>query len=308
MRKTVDRIPHGPLPAGLLLTLGTVLTFAPDHYLPMLARAFLLEWVLLFVFLSCIALALRWWWLFGAAITSMLLLVPPMVPARSADTSAAARDLRIAHLNVLQPNRAYAAVVEASLATDADLLSFQEVAPAWASALTQGLQGTYPHHVIVPGNDCYGIALFSKRPLLRARVLHLTGHPVIDATVHVGAQDVRVLAMHASSPGSYAEYRDRNLQLDRLAAVVQASQEPVVVVGDLNTVGWDEAFRRLCQRTGLRENAGTPVATWPSLAGLALIPLDHVLATPAVAIGTPCSFRIPGSDHRGLVADLDLRP
>jgi endonuclease/exonuclease/phosphatase family metal-dependent hydrolase len=46
--------------------------------------------------------------------------------------------------------------------------------------------------------------------------------------------------------------------------------------------------------------------TWPSLGPLALIPLDHVLLSPQLAPAAFRSFRIPGSDHRGIMATIAL--
>lgn len=307
MRTFLRRFPDGPLHAGIVLALGVVLAFAPDHFLPMLVRAFLLQWLLFFGVLAALGTWQRRWWLTGASAGAALLVVMPAVPARTVPIGTAAdAELRIAHLNVFQPNDAFAEVLQAARATDADVLSFQEVDERWAQALVQGLGADYPYHRIAPRGNCYGIALFSRRPFEHADVLYLTERPVIDATVRTEAGPVRVLAVHASSPGSYREFRDRNRQLDRLAEVVGASDRPVAVVGDLNTVSWDHALRRLCASTGLRESADAPSATWPSIAGLALIPLDHVLATPALDILAPRSFPIPGSDHRGLVAGLRL--
>ena len=55
--------PHRELlPANIVLTIAVALAFSPDAYLPMLARAFLLQWSALFVVLALLLLwrKLRW--------------------------------------------------------------------------------------------------------------------------------------------------------------------------------------------------------------------------------------------------------
>jgi endonuclease/exonuclease/phosphatase family metal-dependent hydrolase len=63
----------------------------------------------------------------------------------------------------------------------------------------------------------------------------------------------------------------------------------------------------LCDRTGLREELGPAQATWPSFAGLALIPLDHILVTKQLAVTGLDLFSISGSDHRGVAATIRSR-
>ncbi|HEX2616264.1 MAG TPA: endonuclease/exonuclease/phosphatase family protein, partial [Flavobacteriales bacterium] len=189
-------------------------------------------------------------------------------------------------------------------ASDADVISFQEVSPQWAEALVNGLSATYPYHIAEPRTNCYGIALFSRLPFMSAQVISLQGTPAVDARINTAQGPVRLLAVHAESPGSYGSFQRRNAQLEQLAGVIGDGEEPTVLLGDLNTVSWDQALRRLCKRSQLVEGQEAGAATWPSAWGLALIPIDHVLVSPGLGVRALQPFHIPGSDHRGLVAQL----
>ena len=212
--------------------------------------------------------------------------------------------LRVAQMNLLQPNDEHAATLEAALATDADVLSFQEVSPAWADALADCLAARYPYSCVVPGTNCYGIALFSRIRFEDAHVFHLSGTPAIDATLRTASGTVRVLCVHATSPGDYSNFRERNEQLALLAPLIAISDLPTVLIGDLNTVSWDHAFRKLCACAGLKERSCDVTATWPSFFGFACIPIDHVLTSDELHVSALSTFAIPGSDHRGVVAQL----
>ncbi|MCC7502331.1 MAG: endonuclease/exonuclease/phosphatase family protein [Flavobacteriales bacterium] len=305
MKKLLIRKDRDVLVAALILTVATGLAFAPDAFLPMLARAFLLEWVLVFVIILAWAIWRRQAWTGAASAMACLMVLlqldAPVAPSVWQRTDAS---LRVAQMNLLQPNRRHAEVVRLALESDADVISFQEVSEAWAEVLEQELGQTYPFHRIVPGVHCYGIALFSRLPVERLNVLVLEDTPVIEAVVSSSKGPVRVFSVHASSPGSWSDHRRRNAQLKQLSTIVKSDAMPTVVVGDLNTVGWDKAMWRLCVNSGLRIGTSSTSPTFPSLFGLALIPIDHLLVSPGAAVVASRTFFIPGSDHRGLIVDV----
>lgn len=309
MKKLLARWPEGPMGAGLLLALATILAFAPDQFLLMMARAFLLQWSIAFVLLALVAAVTRRWWTLAAALVSaVLVLLPPLRTIQEAAVPESGPELlRVAQLNVLQPNRHHADVIAAALGSNADVLSFQEVSPAWSAALEQGLAARYPYHTAVPGTNCYGIALFSRLPFDAVHVRRSGRRPFVDAVVRTPQGPVRVLAVHTASPGSMSSFAARNHTLQELAELTRDPELSTILIGDLNTVPWDSAFQHLCRRGGLREEAQGERATWPSALGCALIPLDHILTTGHLYASARSTFRIPGSDHRGLVATIHRR-
>lgn len=308
IRKILSRWTDGPIAAGVLLALGCALAFAPDPFLLMLARAFLWQWALCAAAIAVFAFFTRRWWSgAAAAIVAVLLAFPPQRTIQSEITGTGEKLVCVAQMNIFQPNDDHDAVIAAAIATDADVISFQEVSPTWASVLQQRLAAKYPYHRMVPQNNCYGIALFSRLPFVRVEVLPLQRRSMLLAEVATSGGPVRLLSVHATSPGSYGHYLQRNAQLNDLASMVNESPMPVVLFGDLNTVSWDRALVNLCARTGLREHADNTDATWPSFAGIALIPLDHILVTQELAVDGLNIFRISGSDHCGVTAIIRSR-
>jgi endonuclease/exonuclease/phosphatase (EEP) superfamily protein YafD len=308
IRRLLSRWTDGPVAAGVLLALGCALAFAPDPFLLMLARAFLWQWSLCALVIAVFAFFTRRWWSGAAAsLVALLLAFPPQRTVQPEVTGTGAALVRVAQMNVFQPNDDHTEVLSAAIATNADVISFQEVSPTWAEVLLRGLSERYPYHRLVPGNNCYGIALFSRLPFLRVDVLPLQRRSMLSAEVATPAGPVRLLSVHATSPGSYGHFRERNAQLEELATVVNGSPMPLVLFGDLNTVSWDHALENLCSRTGLREHVHNTDATWPSFAGMALIPLDHILVTRELSVDALDIFGISGSDHRGITAVIRSR-
>jgi endonuclease/exonuclease/phosphatase (EEP) superfamily protein YafD len=290
-----------------MLSVACFLAFAPDSYLPMLARSFLVQWTALFLILSIVFLWYRSWWSASSALlgTALLAIQIPVPEAPEPDASTGSM-LRVLHMNVWQPNESYGSAIEEALSSEADVISIQEVDRHWARELTSRLGPSYPYARIEPRSNCYGIALFSRLPFERVSTKFLDGTPLIEAWFNVGGRSVRVISVHATSPISYEHFHQRNRQLDGLVPIVAATAIPTILVGDLNTVPWDGAFGRFCSRSGLQATQVKGSRTWPSLGPLALIPLDHVLLSGRASATSITSFHVPGSDHRGLLAEIKL--
>ncbi|MCB0771699.1 MAG: endonuclease/exonuclease/phosphatase family protein [Flavobacteriales bacterium] len=296
-----------PVRTGVMLSVACFLAFAPDCYLPMLARSFLVQWTALFLILSAAFLWLGSWWSAVSAMvgTGLLLMQIPMPLAGGPDPPTGSM-LRVLHMNVWQPNERYGSAIEEALSSEADVISIQEVDRHWAVELISRLGPSYPYARIEPRSNCYGIALFSKLPFERVNTMYLDGAPLIEARFSVAGEPVRVISVHATSPISYEHFHRRNRQLEGLVPIVAATTIPTILVGDLNTVPWDGAFGRFCSRSGLRAAPVKGSRTWPSVGPLALIPLDHVLLSGQASATSISSFHVPGSDHRGLLAEIIL--
>ena len=309
MRRLLHILPPDGVTAAALIAAGLLLAFAPDAHLPMMARAFLWPCSVLFGVLAIAAWSTgRRWSTAAALIAAILAGTPSRGLVQSTVAAGGEAALRVAQMNVLQFNDRHADVVAVALASDADVIAFEEVDPAWSAALVTGLGDAYPHRCVHPAGDLFGIAVFSRLPLGVVAVRDLLGSPMIAATVRTPAGPVDLLAVHARSPDRPAHFRLRNAQFGQLVAHVTACANPVVLVGDLNAASWDDALVTLGRATGLREHPRNLRPSWPAFAGLALVPIDHVLVHPALAVESLSHFTIPGSDHRGLLADIVRRP
>ncbi len=293
----------------MLLAGGTILAFAPDAWLTMMARAFMFQWAILFALLTVVMV---WRKQVAMAISSLACLI--MVAVQLDHSSPAQRTsgndhgIRLLHMNVWQPNVRYAEILQQALEEDADIISFQEVDPAWARALLGGLSEKYPYHLLEPRTDCYGIALFSKLPLEKLGTIGMHGSTFIEARLLVNGAPLRVICAHATSPISYDHFRRRNAQLRDLAELLQQDTITTIMVGDLNTVNWDGAFRRFNKRSGMHAVTDPDLRTWPSIGPIALIPLDHIFISPGLGIAHLSHFKVAGSDHRGLLAQISIPP
>lgn len=294
--------------ATAVLFFASTIAFAPEGYVVMLIRSLMPIWALGLLALCLWAGFHRHWWLASTVLLgSVVALEQWMLPSFGRIQEVEGRSLRMVHLNVWQPNDSYEAVINSIRRSDADLVSVQEVSPAWAEAIRHGLLENYPYQIVLPSTNCYGIALLSRVPLRRANLINPAGADFIEAEVMLGRQAIRVITAHATSPTGYVDFQRRNAQLAFLAEHISRIDGSVVLIGDLNTVHWDDAYVRLCARGGLRPLSHPAQVTWPSVGPIALIPLDHALVKGATTGGRLECFDIAGSDHRGLMVELQVR-
>jgi endonuclease/exonuclease/phosphatase (EEP) superfamily protein YafD len=185
-----------------------------------------------------------------------------------------------------------------------DVLVVLEVSDAHARAWSLGEQ--YPHRVVVPRADPFGIALLSRHPIRQQAVIegeHDT--PRIEAVLDWQGQEITVVAFHPMPPISVADHLQRN---DLLAALAQRfTNTPTVIVGDFNATPWSSAFA-VPERNGFAR-ASSLQPTWPAAwGGVVGLPIDQVIVSRHWAVAERAVGTDIGSDHLPVAVSLSRRP
>ncbi len=236
-----------------------------------------------------------------------LALITPLYFGRPAAPDSPGPTYRALLLNVGTKLGDPARVAELIAQQDPDLLVLEEVSTWWMEQLDAALHG-YPHRVVHPRSDNFGIAFLSKLPLADAQVLWLggAGLPTVHARIASPDGAFTVIATHPMPPGGAEVTRMRDAQLAALPAVVASVEGPVLLLGDLNTTPWSHAFHLLRRESRLRDSArGFGLQpTWPTTLWPLFIPLDHCLHSPGIHIVDRWIGDAVGSDHLPLVVDF----
>ncbi|MFH8729683.1 endonuclease/exonuclease/phosphatase family protein [Streptomyces termitum] len=219
----------------------------------------------------------------------------------------------VARIRVLAANVEYGAaapaVIDLARRERPHLLYVSECGPSCARTLDAALSRQLPYRVSVDAPGAGGSVLLSAHPLRdRSAVPAAMGMP--GATADIAGRAVRVQLAHPAPPvpGQVGRWK---AELARLGDALPDGL-PAIVAGDFNASQDHAAFRTLLSRHFLRDAARVTGAsrtpTWPTEGPLPpYVQIDHVLATPDVL--TPVATRflpLPGSDHRAVLADLDL--
>jgi endonuclease/exonuclease/phosphatase (EEP) superfamily protein YafD len=234
-------------------------------------------------------------------------LLPYWLPAAAEDTADFAT-LRIVSLNVLADNTDTGRTLGYLGGCGADVVVLLEVDDDWAEAVA-ALEPLYPHRIVHPRDDRFGIAVLSRLPLARERIEPLAaGPPVVLVELPVGKEGCLLVAAHPPAPIA-ADWSDRrDTQLAAIGDVAAAESRPVIVAGDLNATPWSHGFRQLVRLRGLRDSAvGCGVqATWNARHWAPRIPIDHVVVSPEVKVIARRVGPDVGSDHLPVEATLAI--
>ncbi len=313
--------------AGTLVWIATLAGFAASlGWLFEIACHFRLQYAVILAFLT-IAFALRRMpvaaGLFAiGALINLLVLGLYLVPANRSSVSSG-KPFRLLLLNVNTQNPHHARVIAFVRAQAPDIAAFLEVDPAWFDALST-LRTEYPHLVAEPRDDNFGIALFSRLPLLPGQIVYLgqAGVPSIRAELILpGSDELRpilpadsaiigpsavLLVTHPLPPGSLESFRLRNEQLQALGQTIAMIDQPVILLGDLNVTPWSPHFRNLLRQSGLEDTGrGRSLrGTWPAHIPPLRIPLDHCLVSPGFRVIERQVGPRLGSDHLPLLITL----
>jgi len=242
---------------------------------------------------------------FGAfALLNLLLLVPYLLPFKK--TVSAPDVLRAVLINVNTHAGDPQAVIQFVAQSQPDFLVLQEVSDTWLTALEE-LDSMYPHQVLKPRSDNFGMALFSQLPISKYEVTSLgkADVPSILATLSVGERQVDLIATHPVPPIGALMSDFRNDQLAHIPGVMNPGHA-TLLMGDLNCTPWNFHFKKMLKQTDLLDSAKGRgwQPSWPSFFLPLGIPIDHCLHTPDLTVTKRRIGPDVGSDHYPLVVEF----
>jgi endonuclease/exonuclease/phosphatase (EEP) superfamily protein YafD len=287
---------------------ATVLGLLDRLYWPFeLADVFRLQYLAVLVAAAFGALALRRRRLAAVAAVlaaaNLAVLGVSLIPTATAAPGPAAGSLRVVVANVEVGNTDFAAVERLVARTRPDVFGVTELTRPMADHLARALPA-YRTRIVRTRQDAYGIGVYSRRPLLDARVLHLPadGPPTIVARVLVAGEPVTVVVTHVHTPFAGA------IHVRQLHALAQASLgRRVAVCGDFNSPPWSAPVRGFASNAGLRDLYGGRAwagYSWPTWSSPLRVPLDNCFVGAGIVVRAHRDGPGDGSDHRPLVVDL----
>lgn len=196
-------------------------------------------------------------------------------------------DFRVAVLNTQHARAAEAVLHSELLALSPDVLVLVDTSSAEAAGVAEVLGLTVTGE-IAPGGHAVAVLAATDSPAKQ----HPAGFHQMPS---VAVAEVTVVGVHAAAPVNnlLAE-----LWGEDLTAITAALNQPgaVIAAGDFNATVFNPRFRDLPG-----DDCSLPVATWPMpVSGLHL---DHILVSGAECSGAG-TFAVPGTDHRGVWADV----
>jgi endonuclease/exonuclease/phosphatase (EEP) superfamily protein YafD len=221
--------------------------------------------------------------------------------------------LKLFAANVYQENRAYQKLLEQIKACDPDLVFLLETDKAWADGVSE-LAATYPHQLLAPLDNTYGLLFYSRLPLHHAAVNYLVKAdiPSIEATMVLpSGQRIHVWGLHPEPPvpGENLYATAKNKELMKVALKVKACKTPCIVFGDLNDVAWShttQLFRKTSHLLDPRRGRGF-YSTFSAHHWFIRFPLDYIFSSEHFGLITMKRLPKNGSDHFATFTHLQFQ-
>ncbi|SMO76314.1 Uncharacterized conserved protein YafD, endonuclease/exonuclease/phosphatase (EEP) superfamily [Saccharicrinis carchari] len=212
--------------------------------------------------------------------------------------------------NVLTPNRQSHRLLEVVRKKNPDILLTLESDKWWEDKLNV-LEPDYPYTVKVPLDNLYGMHLYSRLELIDAEVNYLVESdvPSIETTVKLkSGKTIRLFCLHPAppSPSQNETSAERDAELLMVANKLDADNETILVMGDLNDVAWSRTTSLFLKMSGLLDprrgrgffntfHAGHLLLRWP---------LDHIFHSNDFKLIAMERQKNIGSDHFPIYSKL----
>ncbi|HET6602897.1 MAG TPA: endonuclease/exonuclease/phosphatase family protein [Xanthomonadaceae bacterium] len=284
----------------------------------------------------------------GLALGLQLFFIAPYTPLypKQMQASLAENDdnrLSLFIYNVLHDNREVEPLRRLIRETDPDVILLSEPTPWWLAQL-DGLEKDYPHTMLAPQENDYGMLLYSRFELIDPEVRFLVEPKIPSFRVKVrlrSGQVVTLYGVHPRPPGAerqepqaagaggegdagvsegdagkadVGERVDADKRDAELLLVAKETAEgmdgPVIVGGDFNDVAWSHTTR-LFQRIGglLDPRIGRGLYnSFDARNPVMRYPLDHVFASGHFRFVELRRLPAIGSDHFPMLVVLDFDP
>ncbi len=277
----------------------------------------------------------QWWyrspaWLsFGVSVAMLFLIgfhgfrIYPYTPLAEKQAKSATADhesshqlpnLRVVVSNIEEENEQYDRWMSTVRAESPDVMIVLEIDNNWVDAVNSLIE-EYPHHVIHPQENWYGMMLLSKFPILKHKIHFLVQNdiPSIDAVIELhDKQSIRVVGVHPRPPEPIRDNdaAARGAELTLWGRELAEETLPVIIGGDLNDVAWSETTRLFMRLSGLLDprrgrgffNTFNANHVWMRF------PLDHIFHSTHFTVREVRRLDFVGSDHFPILIDLQLEP
>jgi len=232
------------------------------------------------------------------------------IQQRSIDPAA----IRLVISNVEEENHQYDLWMSVISTADPDVLILLEPDKRWVAAIAKLLL-SYPHQVLQPQENWYGMVLLSKLPIEKYEVRFLIQDdvPSIDASIRIkDGTLIRVVAVHPRPPEPIRDHDSiaRDAELILWGKELADEQRPVIICGDLNDVAWSATTGLFLRLSGLldpRRGRGFFNSFHADHAYMRF-PVDQLFHSNDFTVSQVTRLSHVGSDHFPIQVDLRHSP
>lgn len=216
--------------------------------------------------------------------------------------------------NVLMTNNRPEKLLKIISHCDPDIILAVETNNWWQKQLNM-FEKEYPHKILYPLNNTYGMLLYSRLELRKSKINFLVEPEIPSIFTRVllrNGEEIDFYGLHPTPPvpGENERSTERDAELLIVGKAVKKENRPVIVAGDMNDVAWSYTTKLFQKISGLLDprigrglfntfNAKYPLLRWP---------LDHVFHSRHFSVVQLNRLPYFGSDHFPIYIKLHFDP
>lgn len=231
------------------------------------------------------------------------------------DTDANDAVARLMTCNVYKGQADPTAIVRAVRSNHVEVLALQETTDDFITKLDEaGIKQILPYSQISSADGTFGNALYSMLPLEDTSKTDVDSIASFMPGGTVGFDNgeipVRFISVHTQSPTN-GRFNKWSQSIAEIKQIYDHPDTNYILMGDFNAT-WDHAvFRDLLGtrfQDAAEESGHGLVFTWPADRKYmpAFAGIDHIVTSKGVTVGQVNALTIPGSDHKALLATVDV--
>ncbi|GMQ29457.1 endonuclease/exonuclease/phosphatase family protein [Algoriphagus confluentis] len=216
--------------------------------------------------------------------------------------------------NVYQFNTDYSKTIQLIKKRNPDAVFLVETNQRWVDGLKR-IEEDFPYRILLPKENTYGLAFYSKLPILREEINYLLDPEIpsleVDLKLNSG-QRITLYGIHPTPPvpGENSKSTERDAEILMIGKKSQANPNPSLVIGDLNDVAWSyttSLFLKISQMADPRRGRGF-YSTFHAKVPFFRWPLDHVFLSRHFGLSSLQVLPGMGSDHFPIEIKATLSP
>ena len=207
--------------------------------------------------------------------------------------------LKLLSINLFSSNTDSKKVIAYIKEQNPDFLVLLELTLEWASLLGE-YKEQFPYFKVLPRNDNFGIAVFSKLKIdSKIKFLGPTATPSIITNLTAKKTALTIIAAHPVPPLGSAQLMSRNKQFIEIAKNRSSFSKHLIVIGDLNCSSFSSSFNTFLENSELKDSrAGFGLLpTWHTSMPFAQTTLDHCLVSKNITVLKRATGPNIGSNH-----------
>jgi endonuclease/exonuclease/phosphatase (EEP) superfamily protein YafD len=214
--------------------------------------------------------------------------------------------------NVRQANRHTETLQEFIKEYNPHAILLTEVDQYWVDEIAETTK-PYEHQVLCPLDNTYGMALYSKIPLENAKVNYYVEEdiPSIRAIFKINDKDyINFFGLHPKPPAPWTKLLNKQAEVLIAAKLIEELEDPTLVAGDLNDVGWSaitSAFKNISGLVDPRIGRGF-FNTYNAKIPFFRYPVDHLFVSDCFKLNKLERLGKFGSDHFPIFVEVSFEP